>query len=372
MKFRNKTILFCAQYAASYKGNFIKSLEALADRLTQSGCKVYFLFPKLCKNQLWWKDFCAEHDAMTIDHVADVMGIERILNEINPDLIHTHFDGFDIPVAKAVANTGLETIQVWHLHNCFSFVSHPLKALYQCYCYYLHYNWYAKGAVLIGVGQHLIDFVGRFRKLLFYPRPPLFVVPNGIDISRIRPRSSFKRHSQFTFLAFGGRNADKRIDLLIRAAENLSDYYDLKVIITEGADTQQLVHTLFPEHVPEWLELVKEQDDISYLFDLADCYVSSSVHESFSYAICEATIYGLPVIQSDIHGTLWNSLNESAFLFHSEDIQDLSRVMQKVMEQSDESMMLKCKSTQRLNSMKYSLDHWTSSICEIYSNLFSR
>lgn len=369
MILNNKTILHCAQYSAPYKGNFIKALEALASRLIQCGCKVYFLFPKSCSEQPWWEDFSSKYHAQTVGQVTDVKEIERILIEVKPDLVHTHFDGFDIPVAKAVAKSSLKTIQVWHLHNCLSLLSHPLKALYQCYCYFLHYNWYAKNVVMIGVGKHLLDFANKFRIFLRYTKQPQFVIPNGIDTTRIRSRASFKRHQRFTFLAFGGRNADKRIDYLLKAADKLAGAFQFEVMITDGTDTRLVINSIYPSEVPEWLKLVKQQEDICALLDQVDCFVSTSVHEGHSYAICEASIYGLPIIQSDILGNRWNCLSPAAFSFQSRDIEDLARAMREVMESSDDSLQQKCEVAQKQNQKCYNLGSWTDQICEVYKRI---
>lgn len=369
MNLSNKTILHCSQYAAPYKGNFIKALEALALQLEMHGSFVYFLFPESCQCQPWWEDFCYKHKTRIIGQVTDVKSIEKIISELKPDIIHTHFDGFDIPVSKAIVNIRIKTIQVWHLHNCLSFLSHPLKALYQYYCYFLHYNWYAKDVVMIGVGQHLVDFTERFRKVLFYKRPPQFVIPNGIDTTRIRPRSSFKRHQKFTFLAYGGRNADKRIDYLLRAAAKLESDYQFEIMITDGTDTRLVINSIYSCKVPTWLKLVKQQEDICNLLDQVDTFVSTSVHEGHSYAICEASIFGLPIIQSDIPGNLWNSQSPATFSFRSGNIDDLARVMKKVMAQSDESLQQRCEITRKLNLERYSLERWTEQVYEVYNKL---
>lgn len=369
MELYGRTILFCSDFAAPYKGNFIKAMEALAARLTQCGCKVCFLFPVSCQNQPWWADFCSKHYATCVGQAKDVKAIESILKEIMPDIIHTHFDGFDISVAKALANTGLKSIQIWHLHNCQSFLPHPLKALYQSFFYFLHYNWYAKDVIMIGVGQHLNDFAGKFRKVLFYKRQPQFVIPNGIDTTRIRPRFSFQRHPKFTFLAYGGRNADKRIDYLLRACNILSEAYEFQVMITIGTDTIQVVKGVYPTQTPEWLRLVKQQEDICPLLDQVDCFISTSVHEGHSYAICEASIYGLPIIQSDIPGNKWNCQSPSAFPFRSEDVVDLARAMKEVMDYSDDYLKQRCLSARMQNMNLYNLDNWSKQICEVYSSI---
>ncbi|MBF0846977.1 glycosyltransferase, partial [Streptococcus danieliae] len=74
--------------------------------------------------------------------------------------------------------------------------------------------------------------------------------------------------------------------------------------------------------------ILKEQTkDIASLFNSVDCFISSSEYETFSYAICEASVFGLPVIQSDIAGTMWNAENPSTFLFKVNDAVALCKQM---------------------------------------------
>lgn len=58
--------------------------------------------------------------------------IRKIREEYMPTLVHTHFDGYDLAVNKVFFN-GVKI--VWHMHNHLSYVNHPLKAIYQMWCF---------------------------------------------------------------------------------------------------------------------------------------------------------------------------------------------------------------------------------------------
>lgn len=155
------------------------------------------------------------------------------------------------------------------------------------------------------------------------------VIPNGIKISRIHTTSK-THHKTFTFLAFAGRHIQKRTDLLLSAADILTKQgVNLKVILVE--ETSSTLGDKIFNPKPNWLNEIKSQEDINTVFSQADCFVSSSVHETFSYAIAEAAIFGVPIIQSDIEGTMWNANNPSTILFKSGDIAELANAMRKVM-----------------------------------------
>lgn len=143
--------------------------------------------------------------------------------------------------------------------------------------------------------------------------------------------------------------------------------YKLKVVIVDGQSPTD-ADNLFAEP-PEWLTEIKPQEDINAIFALADCFVSTSVHETFSYAIGEAAIFGLPVIQSDIEGTMWNAYSPSAFLFKSEDVEDLKRVMLNVMAIPSELMSKQCAAGAANIIRDYSIETWAEKVVRFFHSI---
>lgn len=220
---------------------------------------------------------------------------------------------------------------------------------------------------LSAVCAHELNFVHPFRLGI---RTSEIIIPNGINIDRILRRESNQATEHVTtFLAFGGRNIQKHTDLLMLAADKIvSSGKKIKVIIVGGEEIINVAHRIFGD-IPAWCAIVPPVENINMLFAQADCFVSTSVHETFSYAIAEASIYGLPVIQSDIGGTMWNSSNPSAFLFKSGDIFDLSRVMMEVMEYDKSALAERCRITRENNIANYSLDGWADKMIEFFETL---
>lgn len=117
---------------------------------------------------------------------------------------------------------------------------------------------------------------------------------------------------------------------------------------------------------PEYLTEIKPLEDINQVFALADCFVSTSVHETFSNAIAEAAAFGLPVIQSDIESTLWNADNPSTFLFRSEDVEDLEKAMLKLMKIPSFEIAKMTKITSKNIFEKYTLEAWTEKVIDFF------
>lgn len=365
-------VLHCAAFAAPYAGNFIRSFCALEEALLPSGMKMAYVFPANAKKQAWWEDFAAKHQVYFTESISESGKSKELANiakELDPAIIHTHFEGYDVPVTMAVKSCQSKARIVWHMHDVLAYHQNPLKRLYQYFSFFRHYCYYGTGVSAIGVSKQILDFTSRYRHLLGGIFLKSEVIENGVDFSRLSQRQSFQEHRSFTFLALGGRNVQKRVDLLLDAASRLYKDNNIRVLITEGSDTAQAVDDFFRGQIPEWCIVIPQSDDINSIFDQADCFVSTSVHETFSYAICEASVYGLPVIQSDIEGTKWNSNNPSTYVFKSENVDDLAGAMEKVMSEDPAILSTRVKETQNNNKREYSLDIWCRKIVNFYEEI---
>ena len=168
MNIRNGRLLCIAQYAAPYEGNFIASLEALEAILCKEyKCEVAYVFPRLASSQAWIHKFMLEHRTFfTCNDVChSYTELEKIREEYMPTLVHTHFDGYDLAVNKVFFN-GVKI--VWHMHNHLSYVNHPLKAIYQMWCFLQHYGWQSKNVNIISVSDEMKKFVEKWRKRSIY------------------------------------------------------------------------------------------------------------------------------------------------------------------------------------------------------------
>ena len=54
------------------------------------------------------------------------------------------------------------------MHNHLSYVNHPLKAIYQMWCFLQHYGWQSKNVNIISVSDEIKKFVEKWRKRSIY------------------------------------------------------------------------------------------------------------------------------------------------------------------------------------------------------------
>lgn len=371
MDLQNRHLLFVAQYAAPYKGNFLTSLIYLESVLNSKyNCTIAYVFPELATNQTWYTNFSQNH--LTFITSNNLQNAHRVLTEVKnqfaPHIVHTHFDGYDI-VVKRVFGSSAKII--WHMHNHLSFLRNPFKALYQLKCFWFHYGYESKNVSIISVSKEMANFAAKWQKLSMHSCGLIAHIPNGIDLKRVvNQRKRLDFDGTYRFLSFGGRNSDKRIDVLLKASEKLRKKCDkFQIVITKGTDTENIVNDTFENKIPSWLVLRDQTQDIASLFNSVDCFVSSSCYETFSYAVCEASVFGLPIIQSDIKGTMWNAKNPSVKLFHVNDADDLCEKMLSQMNEDRDELDKSLQITIKNNMHDYSLEQWAYNIIDFYKKI---
>lgn len=392
MNIERANIAIASSYEAPYGGNFIKMLVALGKKLQNNyKCQIYLVFPEQAEKE-WLKmlkqDFCVIYTKKPYNKSTN--DFIKLFREKNINLVHTHFESYDIPVAKAVKKVNKGIKMVWHLHDHISVhkknVSYPFfRTLKTHFTFMLHFGYYGRKAFFVPVSMEVGNIENHYRNHIFtLPKENLTIeqlnsiklirgqmVINGIDLSRIGKRKPSKTQLiENRFLTFGGHTILKGIPTILDAAEFLQQSgYNFKIGITKGIGTEDYVNNRYANKLPDWLNLLEQTDNINSLFADYSCFISASTKETMSMAIAEASIYGLPVIQSDIPGTWWNSQNPSTYLFHVGNAEDLAKQMKKVIEADKEILWVKCQKTAVHNENLLSLDNWCENIISIYSRV---
>lgn len=389
MNIRNKHIMFACCYEACYGGNFIKMLYALANKLEDEyGAKVYFVFPEQSEKP-WLIDLSGRFTVgyTRKPYTASTSDLQKLITSWQIDLVYTHFEGYDIPVAKAICKTGKQIQMVWHLHDYLSLDKTGLnfKIIRKIGTHlrmWLQYGWYGRKAYYVGVSSEVTEFVTHYRNHIFtFPKQlsneelqkkkfrRATVLLNGIDLGRFTEEYIYPSGT-FTFLTYGGDSYGKGIPCIFDAAESLyAKGYIFRILMTRGYNTNKLLSERFGGVLPEWLTVTEQTENIAHLFNQSHCYISASLKETMSMAIAEASLFGLPVIQSDIPGTFWNADTPSAFLFKLNDANDLANKMKMVMEMPREEMRNLCSKSQTINKNRLTMEKWTSKLIKILNNI---
>ena len=118
MNLINKRICFPVALNCSYGGNTIASLSRLADILVGDYCAtVIWIFPKQPSRE-WISNIQKKYKVFFTSNSYDKCESElkTFFKDCTPDIIHTHYEAYDIAVAKAVDR---RVSMVWHVHDSY-------------------------------------------------------------------------------------------------------------------------------------------------------------------------------------------------------------------------------------------------------------
>lgn len=359
-------ILHVCQYGAPYEGNFIKSLLRLEEKLIDNNDEVIYAFMHKAKNAPWMANFSINRTVYFLDNRAkgDIISVLRnIINLESPNIIHTHFDGYDIPVVKA---NDVNSKVIWHLHNSIMILPDILRNIYQRIYFMYKFKYYSKSVYALAVSSEVKEFVERFGM----SKSKVKLQLNGIDPNRISPSESNKDDS-FAFLSFGGISVKgKGTDIILSAFEVINESVNAKLFITEGEGLKTYLSNKYSNKYPSWLEVLPQNDDVNYLFSKANYFISASRGETFSFAIAEAALYGLPIISSDIPGVNWAKELPTVSFFKSGNVESLIKIIMSLYE-DDKFTKSDLENTRKIILQKYTADKWASSIFTYYQTLLS-
>jgi len=170
-------------------------------------------------------------------------------------------------------------------------------------------------------------------------RIPSFVVPNGIDLARIRKRGMDWRkelhigENDFVVLFIGRIHRKKGIHLIFEALRILQDGNFVFLIVGNKED-ESYVRVLESQSVSlpnrvVWKECVP-RDEIWDFYACADLFVLPSFDENFGMAVVESLASGLPVMISrnvDIHGEIEKDRAGFIVDMDGQEIADLLRAL---------------------------------------------
>ncbi len=391
MELRNKTFVFMLGLSAPYGGNIIPSLLRLAGTLCYNEqAKVVWVFPQQSKKE--WLEMIERNYPVyytSTNRTVLKREVRELFARLRPDVVHSHFSTYHLPAVWAVRALHLSAKIVWHVHG-FS----PLRTvgesiswtqrLRTMLAYIRRYRLHARKVFLVAVSAEAAYYVDYYRRHWFTLPPSRSaeelskmtfrnckILINGIVTDRLNMQME-RSDAVFTFMTFGGIQTVKRVDLLVRAAFVLRQrgLKNFKLLITSGVGTRDMLLDFFADCIPEWIELVEQTENISALFARSSCYVSTSLRETQSTAVAEATLMGLPVIQSDIPGTYWNAGNSSTLLFRTCDVQDLAdKMMHMLRVARTPEWKERIEQTRRHNMQLLSIDRWTEEMIRLYRKL---
>ena len=311
-------VLIAAEYLAPQSGNFIASMLDLASAVKEAGAQAAFLFPIGAETRSWVRWIRSEgFEVYFIDESAPaetrLQALRQIVAQNEIKLVHIHFGCMENFFLQNRSALGVCLV----IHDHFDFVTNRswLRQRLSSQKKALQYR--RAGACCVSVMEKKDRWYWLMGK-----RRHSFII-NGLSLRRgerdtlsreARRAEIGLREGERLVLFLGWDMYRKGLDIAIQAVE-LYRKRDpqLKIGVigvgAEGKPTPQTEAFLRERGVDPHSEAIvymHSYEDIFALNRAADCYISSSRAEAFSYGILEAISQNLPVVVSDIAGTSWS------------------------------------------------------------------
>ena len=171
-----------------------------------------------------------------------------------------------------------------------------------------------------------------------FPKESAFAFPYAVPLGDFCPgepdRELIRRYGlegKRVLLYVGRMAGNKRVDLLVRALPLVKQEHPETVLLLVGDNASTAYQPIVDEIKRLSRELGVEKDvifagrvdDLPKYYQLADVYVTSSVHEGFCVPLVEAMASGLPVVGSACTA-IPHTLGEAGLTFQPEDAGDLA------------------------------------------------
>ena len=190
---------------------------------------------------------------------------------------------------------------------------------------------------LIAVSKYTVD---ELTELYGINEEKIYVIYNGVDINKFKPRTNktelrqeFGLEEKQKIILFVGRLYHRKgLEILLHSIPPvLQEFSDVKFVISgtgfkeKEESLRKLAKTLDIEEHVTFLGYVPDEK-LPFLYSASDVFVLPAIYENFPFAILEAQAAGLPVISTKVGGIPEFLVdNENGFLITHGDSTELTQ-----------------------------------------------
>ena len=351
------SVLHICYYFAPYRGNFIESLEYLADKLNEKGIGQVYLFPACAKDKeaSKWIEALRQNGREVYyqkDSFSDNMKlVKNIIKKHNVTTVFKHFSDKNIDLILSLACKKQKVIRFFH---CMYNPGNRAKDILLRRIY--------KDSTLVGVSDAVTENLKKS-----FQGYDIRTVRNAIYFNRLDETESFQKSEKLSCLCMGYNLKVKGVDLALKACAQLQEKYDLTLYIALASHENELrdeINNIF-NTFPDWIKLLPPTEKIGTYYKNTDIFLSPSRSEGFSYALYEAAYCKSTIVASKIPA-LNNCEADSVYWFESENVSDFVSVLDKAIAEKDmpSSIDIREKTSAKVQKI-FSIDSWADNVIEL-------
>jgi glycosyltransferase involved in cell wall biosynthesis len=149
------------------------------------------------------------------------------------------------------------------------------------------------------VAEHVVRVFGLSRRRVHVIPPALDPFPQRVQRASARSALGIPDH-EFVVAWVGRLDPVKRLDLLVRCAEMMTDAPARFLVAGDGPDRTRIEQMLRLSNAARIVHLLGWRADVGGLLSAADAFLFPSLTEGMPNAVVEAMACGLPIVASDI------------------------------------------------------------------------
>lgn len=362
-----KSVLHVLNYGASYRGNFIESLEKLDETLHENDYQNVYLFcysASINDSRKWIEEMMARGIPVyffTEDFKENVLLIKNIVSKKDVVLVHTHF--ITAKQYECVNKAVRKDIPIlMHMHN-HSKKAGLVKGIVRQFLY--------RRSKMIACSESVLRSLERD-----YPRLKKTYVDNGVNFNRldewsvINPKDYGIKEGDKILMIFGFDFYRKGVDLALKAVDSLRKKGESCVLLVSLSTNFDYVKGEIQKilgSVPDWVKVIKARNDVASLYNMADLFLSPSREEGLPYSVVEAEYSKCSVVLSDISAQV-NLKLKYGYWFEDGNVEAFEEQIGKALNERNKKLddMEAVREHMRVN---YSLSEWSKKIVSIYDKV---
>ena len=362
-------VLHIMDYAAPYKGNFIRSIQCLEKYINCSGGKLIYMFPENTRDQDWAYQlksrgkqiiFISNSFFSKKIKLKDIKYVNKLIKNERVNIIHTHFVTYNYSILLLKYLFQPKVKIIGHFHSLFLPPVNKYRKI-KVLLTNLTFD------LIIGVSKTAAESV----RMTGIKSEKIKSVPNAIDFDRLNESAQFvisQNSEQKVVMMIGWPFHTKGVDIAIEAVKQLHEEKRdvlLAIILSGGNEifTNEIIHQL--GNIPSWIKILKPRDDIATYFNEADIFLSASREEGFSYSLVEAAYCRPLLVSSDIPAPV--SLRIPHFYTYKvEHAEELKELLKSMFSMTKEQIDFVKKVQKDYVIKTYDLNSWAEKLTEYY------
>lgn len=286
-----------------------------------------------------------------------IVKLVKIIREYKISVVHTHRYVMEYVIPAAII-TGVKT----RIHTVHSVAKEEMGRFHRLMakCFYKFCD-----VVPVAISPLIKSTILEEYKL---QKNKVYVVYNGIDLSRCKLKKSYCNDSIFRFVHVGRLIPVKNQELIIKAINILvNDGYNVSVSFLGAGEKEEYYKTLVKNlSLEENVFFLGLKDDVCSLIDKYDTFLLPSVYEGMPITLIEAMGTGLPIIASSVGGIPDMIEHEKEGLLIAPQLENLVDAMKRFI--NDKELRTLCGKNASIRVQMFSSDN----MCKGYTKLYEK